>query len=70
MQLFVVLGGDPPLWGKACALGITLTDDVISEVLGPDDGIDGHIPFADDDFRSVEFRLAGSESSGRWLRFI
>ncbi len=66
VQLFVVIGGVP----GASALGVAPGDGANSEVLGPDDIFDELIPFADDDFRSVGFRLAGSESSGLRRRFI
>ncbi len=67
VQLFVVLGGVP----GAGALGIAPAHGATSEVHRPDDGIDELAPFADDGaFRNVEFRLAGSESSGLRRRFI
>ncbi len=67
----MVLEGDPPTRGQARTLGVAPAGGANSEVLGPDDVvIDEFVPFADDGaFRSVEFRLAGSESSGlrRWF---
>ncbi len=63
----MVLGGVP----GASALGVAPVADANSEVHGPDDSVDELVPFADDGaFRSVEFRLAGSESSCLRRRFI